>query len=234
MAKFLISDYIVQVPNALMNEAIQKSMQGDRYEGHEAYAVTRHVIKGDRVLELGGGVGYIGMLIASRVGGENLMTVEANPLMTPVIEKNLTINLIEGVTVINAAVVPDSFPEDHATFHITPAFWASSLNPVMAKKWKTTKPVDVPAVKIGELLNEHKPSVVIMDIEGGEAGLFATPWPDHVRLLIIELHPHIYGDDVIKQIFDQMSASNLTYCPVGSRGQVVVFKRLGDQTKVET
>ena len=102
--------------------------------------------------------------------------------------------------------------------------------PGLAKKWKSTKSIDVPAVKIGDLMHDHKPSVVIMDIEGGEQGLFDAPWPDHVRLLVIELHPQLYGDEVIQQIFDQMSASNLTDCPTGSRGQVVVFKRIGDKT----
>lgn len=230
LAKFLINDYIVHLPDHLMNDTIRKSMEGERYEGHETYAIKRHVVAEDRVLELGAGVGYISMQIASRVGGENLLTVEANPKMAPCVEKNLAANLIEGVTVINAAVVPDSFTADHVSFHMTAAFWASSLNPTLAKKWKSTKSIDVPAVKIGELMQEHRPSVVIMDIEGGEQGLFETPWPDHVRLLVIELHPPLYSDHVIKQIFDQMSASGLTYCPVGSRGQVVVFKRLDDAT----
>lgn len=228
MTKFLINEYIVHIPEHLMNDAIRKSVEAGRYEGRETFAVKRHIVAGDRVLELGSGVGYVSMQIASRIGGENLLTVEANPKMTPVVEKNLAANLIEGVTVINAAVVPDSFAADHVTFHMTAAFWASSLNPVMAKKWKSTKSVDVPAVKIGELMQEHRPSVVMMDIEGGEQGLFDTPLPDHVRLVVIELHPRLYPEQVIKQIFDQMSASGLIYWPYGSHGQVVVFKRLDD------
>lgn len=228
MAKFLINGYLLFLPDYLMNDSIRKSIEGERYEGQETFAARKHIIESDRVLELGSGTGYVTMQIASLVGGENLMSVEASPKMVPVVEKNLAANLIEGVTVINAAVVPDDFTADHVSFHMTAAFWASSLNPSIAKKWKPTKTIDVPTVKIGELMLEHKPSVVIMDIEGGEQGLFDTPWPDHVRLLIIELHPPLYADHVIKQIFDQMSASGLTYCPVGSRGQVVVFKRVGD------
>jgi len=232
LAKFLINDYIVHLPNHLMNDAIRKSMKGGRYEGHETVAVNRHIVAGDRVLELGAGVGYISMQIASRIGGENLLTVEANPKMVPVVEKNLAANMIEGVTVINAAVVPDSVTVDHVSFHMTAAFWASSLNTTLAKKWKSTKSVDVPAVRIGELMQEHKPTVVIMDIEGGEQGLFETPWPDYVRLLVVELHPQLYPDQVIKQIFDQMSAAGFIYWPVGSHGQVVVFKRLDGAAQV--
>ena len=139
-------------------------------------------------------------------------------------------NGIEGVTVINAAVVPDSFTGEYVPFHITAAFWASSLHPAIAGKFKSTKSVEVPAVTISELMVEHKPSVVVMDIEGSERDLFEAAWPAHVRLLVIELHPRIYSDRTIKQIFDQMSASGLTYCPVGSRGNVVVFRRVTDST----
>lgn len=230
MAKFLIGDYIVQVPNYLMNDAIRTSMEEGRYEGYETNAVKHHIVEGDRVLELGAGAGYISMQLASRIGGENLLTIEANPKMVPVIEKNLAANLIEGVTVINAAVVPNSFASDHVAFHTTAAFWASSVDPTMVTKWKSTKSIDVPAVKIGELIQEHRPTVVIMDIEGGEQGLFDEPWPDHVRLLVVETHPQVYPDTVTKQIFDQMSGMGFTYCALGSRGKVVVFKRLEENT----
>ncbi|WP_457648495.1 FkbM family methyltransferase [Profundibacter sp.] len=230
MPKYLIDGFILRIPDYLMNDNIRRSMQGGRYEGHEANAVKKHIVETDRVLELGAGAGYVAMQIACRIDAGNLMAIEANPKMISVIEKNLTANALEDVTVINAAVVPDDFPEDHITFHMTAAFWASSLNPTIAKRWKSTKSVEVPAIKIGTLFQEHKPTVVIMDIEGGEEGLFDTLWPEHIRLLVIELHPNLYPERVIKQIFDQMSASGLVYCPTGSRGQVVVFKRIEDQT----
>ncbi|WP_456387760.1 FkbM family methyltransferase [Profundibacter sp.] len=229
MAKFLINGFTIRIPDHLMNDAIRKSIAGGRYEGHETAAIERHLLAEDRVLELGAGAGYISLQIASRIGGASLLTVEANPKMVPVVEKNLAANGVADVTVINAAVVPDSFARDHISFHMTAAFWASSLNPTIAKKWKTTKSVEVPAVKIGTLLQEHRPSVVIMDIEGGEQGLFEQVWPDYVRLLVIEFHPPLYADQVIKQIFDQMSATGFTYCPAGSFGQVVVFKRLEER-----
>lgn len=228
MAKFQINGYELHLPDHLINDAIRKAITRGHYESQETVAVGKHIREDDRVLELGAGAGYITMQLASRIGGKNLLSIEANPKMVPIIEENLLANQIDGVTVINAAVVPDNFTKDHVRFHMTAAFWASSLNGTMAENWKSTKTIDVPAVRIGELLQEHKPSVVIMDIEGGEQGLFDAIWPEHVRLLIVELHPKLYPDRVVQQIFDQMSASNLTYCSIGSRGAVVVFKRLTD------
>lgn len=220
----------MQIPNHALNPGMRKLLNTGYYEGGEARAIDLHMREDDRVLELGAGAGYITMRIASRVGGENLMTVEANPQMVPVVEKNLAANLINGVTVINAAVVGDDFTEDSVELHVTPAFWSSSLNPTRAKTIPDTKTVQVPVVKFSELLEEHKPTAVVMDIEGAEQGLFDRPWPNSVRLLLIEIHPTLYPDHVIKQIFDQMSASGLTYCPAGSRDTIVVFKRVGDTT----
>lgn len=228
MAKYIIEGFIISIPDRLLNDAIRTALQSNRYEGQEVIAVKRHLTDDDRVLELGAGLGYISMQIASIVGGENLLSVEANLDMIPVIEQNLATNLYEGVTVVNAAVVPDSYEKDYARFHKTAAFWASSTNPTIAKQWRSTKSVDVPAVRIGDLIKDHRPSVIIMDIEGGEQGLFDTPLPDHIRLMVIEFHPKLYPDQVIKKIFDQLSASNLAYYPFGSRGAVVVFKRLQD------
>lgn len=228
MAKFLIRDYLLQIPNHAVNSGMRKLLDSGYYEGAEARAIDLHIVAADRVLELGAGAGYISMRIAARVGGENLMTVEANPQMVPVVEKNLATNLIEDVTVISAAVVGDGFERDSVDFHVTAAFWSSSLNPARAKMWDTTKTVEVPAVKFSALLQEHAPTAVVMNIQGGEQGLFDTPWPDQIRLLLIKLNPALYPDHCIKQIFDAMSAQGLTYCPRGSRGAFVVFKRVGD------
>ncbi|MCK4711885.1 MAG: FkbM family methyltransferase [Marinosulfonomonas sp.] len=213
-----------------MNDMMKSALIAGRYESLESSAIDQHLRIDDRVLELGTGAGYLTMQIANRVGAQNVLTVEPHSKMIPVIEGNLAENGIEGVTVINAAAVPDSFTGEYVTFHITAAFWASSLHPAIAGKFKSTKSVEVPAVTISELMVEHKPSVVVMDIEGSERDLFEAAWPAHVRLLVIELHPRIYSDRTIKQIFDQMSASGLTYCPVGSRGNVVVFRRVTDST----
>lgn len=226
MASFSIRDTVLNIPDHALDDTMRKLLENGYYEGAELRAIDQHLRPDDRVLELGAGAGYLAIQIAKRINGKNLLTVEANPQMVPVVEKNLALNSIADVTVINAAVVPDDFTQDSASFHMTAAFWSSSLNPTRAKKWKTTKTIRIPAVRLNRLMQDHKPSFVVMDIEGGEQGLFDRLWPEFVRLVVVELHPALYPDHVIKQVFDQMSASGLTYCPKGSRGTVVVFKRL--------
>lgn len=228
MAKFELFGVTVTIPNALLTERLSELLQTKQYESGEAFAVLKHLTANDRVLELGGGCGFISTLIAQRVGAKNLMTVEANEKMIGVIVKNLANNDVSGVDLVHAAVVPDNHLSDTVTFFNTPLFYASSILETKAARNKQTRKTTIPAVRITELLHDQKPTFVVMDIEGAEFALFETPWPETVRILILELHPTVYNDMAIKRIFDKLSAANFAYCPDGSRGQVVVFKRLTD------
>ena len=86
--------------------------------------------------------------------------------------------------------------------------------------------VQVPGLPLPQLLAERRPDVVVMDVEGAEQHLFGAPWPDHVKTVIMELHPNQYPDTVIKQIVDCMSVSGLTYDPGPSRGRILCFRKL--------
>ena len=63
------------------------------YETPECDFVERTVRADDRVLELGAGIGVVG-LIATRICGEgNVMSWEANPNLEALIRKNYRLNL---------------------------------------------------------------------------------------------------------------------------------------------
>jgi tRNA G37 N-methylase Trm5 len=75
------------------------------YEADEANAAERCVKEGFRVLELGAGIGYVTAICARRTAPENVLAVEANPALIPVIEDNLARNGAQDVTVLHGAVV---------------------------------------------------------------------------------------------------------------------------------
>ena len=226
MAKFSIRGISLRIPDRFLNKAMITSLENGQYESAESFAIERHVAVGDRVLDLGGGAGYLSAQIAKTVGPDNLMTVEANPKMIDVIANNLRDNGVEGVNIIHAAVVSDHFDKEYITFRVVPAFWASSLLETRATQNKMTQSVPVPAVKISELIEDFNPTLVMMDIEGAEAEMFDNDWARSVRMIIMEIHPRVYDNTRIKHIFDRLSAAGLTYCPVGSRGDVIVFERV--------
>ena len=85
--------------------------------------------------------------------------------------------------------------------------------------WRETR------LRISDLLADHRPTLVMMDIEGGEADLAGYAWPDHVRMVILEVHTRGYSADTLRGIITGFFDAGFTYCPWGSRAETLVFER---------
>ena len=221
MAKFTLNEVEVVVPDAYLTPKIKRQFERGLYEGQEARSVLLSVDYGDRVLELGAGVGYIGALAGMIAGPEHVVSVEANPDLLEIIEANFKRNTCSKIDLRHGAVVGDDHKGKTVTFRQARAFWASSLGEGAGRK------IDVPALKFSDLMKEIEPSVVVMDVEGAEADFFEAPWPDHVRVLLMEIHPKVYPDTVVKKIFDCLSASGMVYSADLSKGKALGFLREG-------
>ncbi|WP_224815986.1 FkbM family methyltransferase [Hasllibacter sp. MH4015] len=208
------------LPAGLATEAIVEKLADGTYEGDEARAVDRCVRPGFRVLELGAGLGYVGTLAAKKTEPENVLSVEANPDLLPVIEANHARNNVGDVSVMHGAVVGHAEEGATASFHIAGGFTGSRLGA------KGGRQVEVPLIGFHELLRAHRPHVVLMDVEGAESGYFDRPWKCPLRFCVMEIHPRQYGADVIKKIIDRMSSMDMTYDPVTSRGKILGFRRV--------
>ena len=219
-----LNGMLLGCPEALGSDKITQKLATGHYEGTEARAVQMRVKPGNRVLELGAGLGYIGALAASIAGPENVTSVEANPDMLKVIRDNFDRNGGEAITLRHGAVVGNDFDADTLAFARARQFWSSKI----AKHGDNEAGlIEVPALKIGALLKETRPNVVIMDIEGAEQFLFDKPWPKSVRFVVMELHPKQYDSyEAVKTIVDCLSESGLTYDPGASRGTVLAMRRV--------
>jgi len=165
MARFDVHGIKLRVPGKAMNAELRKALESENYEWNERLAITRHVTPEDRVLDIGAGVGFISSIAAQVVGGDRVVAVEASPVLQEVLRSNLDENGARATRLVHAAVVPDTHEEGSVTFAVTGAFWASALAghaPGHATE------VTVPAVQLSTLLEEHQPSIVVMDVEGAE------------------------------------------------------------------
>lgn len=224
MAEFKLNDILLMIPDGLLTDQLGNALTSGRYESSEAEALMRHLRPKDRFLDLGAGAGYLLALAAARLGVASVTGVEAGPDLVPVAQENLARNRAGKGVVHWGAVVPDSFAGDQVAFTVRRSFWASTLTPPAAAQ--NTKVVMVPALRFGELMAEVRPTVASIDIEGGERDLFSSELPDCLRLIVLELHPGLYGKAGVKQIFDTLSQQGFCYCLVGSKGGTVVFERL--------
>ena len=164
---------------------IRMRVKDGRYEKAEAEALDAVLLKDDRVLELGSGLGIIAARSATVVGAENVVTIEANPGLANTIRSTLTLNNVAEVRSLSGVGTAD--PEvTSCRFYVSEHFWGSSLSP---QTHGIKSEVDVPAVYLPDLLAEFRPTVLVCDIEGGEFGLLPKLDLSCLRTVVLEIHP---------------------------------------------
>ena len=189
MAEFALNGVTLVVPDEMLNEKLTAKLSNGGYEAHEAQAAAKRVRTGNRVLELGGGVGYIASICAGLTDPKNVVTVEANPDMLPVIRANLDRNGYQDVTLIHGAVAGLDETKNPIDFERKKTFWAGRL---AGEDSNPDAVVQVPHLSLKALLNQYRPHVVIMDIEGAELDILEVMQTRHlfdpIRITLVETH----------------------------------------------
>jgi len=137
------------------------SLQKGKYEASELAMLRRVVQKGDRVLEVGSGMGFLALNAAKIVGPDGVYAVEANPMMVKIASRNAAANALP--VRFHHGVVSES--SGTAKFRIHRQFWRSALVDDHAQGAGV---IAVPKLPWGDVLRDASPSIVIIDIEGGE------------------------------------------------------------------
>jgi FkbM family methyltransferase len=172
------------------------------YEEHECDIVERIVQRGDRILEIGAGIGLVSLL-ATRLAGEGLvLSCEANPALEPLIRANYALNgwkpnLRMGAVAASAGTV---------TFHQNDNLLSSSR----IERKLAGKAISVEANSMSELLEAHDANIIIMDVEGSETELLASADLSKVASIIVEMHPHIVGEDEISKLMGKLKSEGFT------------------------
>ena len=140
---------------------LRGSLRDNTYERKEADAVLRVVREGDRVMELGGGIGFMSTHIAKSRNVESVDVFEANPHLIPYIRSVHAANGVDTVTVHNALL---GKRKGKADFYVRNNLLASSLEPRENTKVLATEEIEVRNVKA--TMSDIKPTVLVCDIEG--------------------------------------------------------------------
>ena len=120
-----------------------------------------------RVLDLGGGLGFVSTVLARGAGAENLVSVEANPALVPVLRANLDRNGQGAAQVLHGAVGGGD-GGGRSRFQIPRGILGASLARPGAPEAEV---VEVPSLGILTLLYDHGRNLVMMDVEGAEEHL---------------------------------------------------------------
>jgi len=208
----------VKVPfvPAIITPKIERPMRSSRYESGECAALRRILRVGDRVLELGAGVGLLSTVSALVPGVQSVTAIEANPDLIPLIRETYRLNGVARVDLRNGVATAEEGPD--VDFYIRPDFWASSLEPGSRSY---SKIATLPRYALKTLMKEVNPTVIVCDIEGGEMGLFDAADLSGVRALVIEFHAKVYGEDGVTAILNLLAAKGFDRAPKNKAGSTV-------------
>lgn len=173
---------------AIITPKIERPLRNGRYELGERKGLQALLRPGDRVLELGAGLGLLSAVAALAPGIGAVTTVEANPGLIPLIRETHRLNGADHVDLRHGVVTAEPGPP--VAFHIRPDFWGSSMDPSAGR---TRTVAEVPRLTIDSLIAEVRPTVIVCDIEGGEVGLLEHADLSGVRAVVMEFHERLYG-----------------------------------------
>ncbi|XVQ08353.1 FkbM family methyltransferase [Spirillospora sp. CA-255316] len=161
------------------------------YEGAETHWWRVLCGRATRILEVGANIGYYTVQGARAAPGVPYTAVEANPESAEIVGRNVELNGLTGVTVVQAAVVGDdapatmelALPDQERYAAPTGAYLATGTEGIAGRPASAT--VTVPTVAMSALVEGV--DLVKLDIEGYEANVLESvrPWLLEARPTIV-------------------------------------------------
>ena len=213
--KIQISGVLISTSPSDVARRIRKALFNGTYEDHERFFVEKYVKKNSRILEIGCGIGLVSLVARKICTDGYILSYEANPQMEKLIRKNYALNNL----VPNLEMKAVSVHGEKVEFYIDPEVLSSSL---FDRKLSHKKAV-VESDALDDILKRIEPDTIIMDVEGAEVDLLASSKLIGVAQMIIEIHPHIVGDDKISQLNQKLETLN--FKEIERRGKVCVYAR---------
>ncbi|WP_166442967.1 FkbM family methyltransferase [Phragmitibacter flavus] len=214
--------------NVITLRGIQFSLEGmspkmravlieGEYELMEADACATWVKEGDRVLELGSAIGFIGLHCLKNCGAASVVSVEANPRTAECLKENYRLNGL-APQVLKVAVTTK---DEEVDLYVGPDFWSDSV----CLGFEETENIRVPGCKFTTLWQSlaAKPNVLVVDIEGEETAIDWSHLPTEIKLLVVEFHPVQTGYDSMFEMI--RCVLNSGFEGVLQNGYVNVFRR---------
>lgn len=214
---------VFPIDRQLMSEKILSALTKGYYEADEAAQLPHLLQPGERVLELGSGLGLISALCAASPLVTRVTTVEANPLLIEQIRAlHSANNLQDKIEVKNAVAMPTPSHKS-IQFYRRQDLWASSLDP---EPWGYEEEIAVPTIDLNALIADFQPTLLVVDIEGGERHLFEDAELGGIQKIMLELHQEVVGRQGMKSVFDALSRHGFHYDQWHSSRNVVTFSHL--------
>jgi FkbM family methyltransferase len=167
------------------------------YEEQEKQMCQDFLSPQDCVVEIGGAIGFIGLICQKRIGIKEYTVFEANPATFEILKRNYALNGLSA-NVHNMALAHE---DGQVELEVGSDFWENSIvyerDPAHGR---TT--VRVPAASLSTILRVSggNANVLILDVEGAEQFIDFEQIPEQINKIIIELHPKVLGPEMTYNI----------------------------------
>lgn len=217
MALFQVDGLQFDLDDAAWPVSVLSALCGGTFELAERRLCKKLVRPGDVVVEFGTATGLVA-LVAARIAGAGAVTsFEADPDLVPVAQRAAALN--DLVVHLHHAAVVDT-PDDHVAFFRSSNFASSST-----LELASTEQITAPAVQAEAVIAELRPTILIVDVEGGEAHLARSIADSGADAVIVEVHPHVIGLDGCHLVADAIAAGGFQVDDALCDGQVICFRR---------
>ena len=185
-----------------MTDEFKTALMKGTYEWREIDMIDRFVREDDRVAELGVCIGATSMFLHDRVGKDNLVIFDADPRNLEMALHNFKLNE-KDIHCVNAILWSGTDRPETVSF-------SSNENPASSSlldREGSEVSFEIETKDLETVLQEHKATVIVLDIEGGEIDLFnnAGDLPG-VRLIIMEAHERVVGKEANEDMLDRLKA----------------------------
>lgn len=192
-SKMHIFGVSVDVKDVRMPKWLWNALARESYEAHEIALIRRLVRPGSRVLELGSGLGVTSLVLASIAGAANVFCFDANPEAVRAARRSFR-KARQDIYLRNRAAVSGPAQPPFFDFYPHDNILSSSTTPRDGARRK----IRVPTFSLEDFLQEHAIDTLIIGIEGGEVELLSRAASlDPLKLIIMEVHPHVVGEAAI-------------------------------------
>lgn len=200
-----------------MSQYMKDVLRSGDYEKEELRIVGSRLEPGDRVLELGTGIGLLSAYCTRRLGSERVFTYEANPELEQPIRSVYKLNKVEPQ--LSMCILGErSGTQD---FYIMPDFWASSQSNLS----QLGKRVTVPVRSFNSELKASRATFLIIDIEGGEYELLKIADLSQIQRIAIEIHYKLLGQQKANETIERIQAQGFVLDNEISTKQELFFSR---------
>lgn len=182
------SKYVFSLDRKIVSKKTIAAIFFGFYESAEIKFIEKYLDKNLSVIEFGSSLGIVSSHIIGKLSQNNkFIMVEANPMLTSIIQKNIDKNLRHEIkyAILNNAI---SYGSETVFLHEA----NDNTDTTVSKKSLTSNGISVRSITLGSILREFDISdyAIVCDIEGSEIEWLMNEDTtiNNCRQLIIELH----------------------------------------------